>query len=192
MTTVSGSLTAAGAGFAVSVSGRASFAVWGGNGKYHLERSYDSGVTWETVSLDTKGEPAAFNRPVSLDIDEGIDDVLYRVVVDSYSSGTFNYRLTAASADVIAPVNSVAPALSGTEVEGNTLTCSDGTWTGLSPITYTYQWFRDDVEIEGETANTYELVLADVGTVVHCEVTATNVGGTATEPSDDTATITGA
>ena len=81
-----------------------------------------------------------------------------------------------------APVNSVAPALSGTAQEGQTLTCSTGTWSG-SP-TYTYQWKRDGNNITSATNSTYTLVTADVGTSIKCTVTATNFVGSATADSN--------
>ena len=80
------------------------------------------------------------------------------------------------------PVNSVAPALSGTAQEGQTLTCSTGTWSG-SP-TYTYQWKRDGNDITSATNSTYTLVTADVGTSIKCTVTATNFTGSATADSN--------
>ena len=80
------------------------------------------------------------------------------------------------------PVNSVAPALSGTAQEGQTLTCSTGTWSG-SP-TYTYQWKRDGNNITSATNSTYTLVTADVGTSIKCTVTATNFVGSATADSN--------
>jgi hypothetical protein len=49
--------------------------------------------------------------------------------------------------------NSVAPVISGTPTQGQTLTTTDGTWTG-SP-TFTYQWKRDGVAISSATASTY-------------------------------------
>jgi hypothetical protein len=80
------------------------------------------------------------------------------------------------------PVNSVAPALSGTAQEGQTLTCSTGTWSG-SP-TYTYQWKRDGNNITSATNSTYTLVTADVGQSIKCTVTATNFIGSANADSN--------
>lgn len=80
------------------------------------------------------------------------------------------------------PSNSVAPAITGTAQEGQTLTCSTGTWSG-SP-TYTYQWKRNGNNIGGATSSTYLLVLADVGTLIKCTVTATNFVGSATADSN--------
>jgi hypothetical protein len=49
------------------------------------------------------------------------------------------------------PVNSVAPAISGTVRQGYTLTCSSGTWSN-TPDSYSYQWRRDGSEIIGANA----------------------------------------
>lgn len=76
---------------------------------------------------------------------------------------------------VPAPVNSVAPAITGSTSLGALLTCSAGTWSG-SP-TYAYQWTRNGVDIGGATASTYTLVTADTARDVNCRVTATNAGG---------------
>lgn len=90
------------------------------------------------------------------------------------------------------PVNSVAPAISGTETEGQTLSVTTGTWGLASPhnsgtngtITYSYQWTRSDdaggtgeANIGGATSSTYTLTGADVGKFIRCLVRATNDGG---------------
>jgi hypothetical protein len=81
-----------------------------------------------------------------------------------------------------APVNSVAPALSGTAQEGQTLTCSTGTWSGTP--TYTYQWKRNGSNIGSATNSTYTLVTADVGQSILCTVTATNGAGSVNADSN--------
>lgn len=78
------------------------------------------------------------------------------------------------------PVNAVAPVISGALTVGAVLTSTQGTWTGTG-ITYTYQWKRDGVNIAGQTALTYTIVTADVGTTLSCVVTATNANGEASE-----------
>jgi hypothetical protein len=80
------------------------------------------------------------------------------------------------------PSNSVAPAITGTAQEGQTLTCSTGTWSG-SP-TYTYQWKRNGSNITSATNSTYTLVTADVGQSIKCTVTATNFIGSSTADSN--------
>ena len=72
------------------------------------------------------------------------------------------------------PVNTVAPAITGTAQEGQTLTCLTGTWTGTPIITYSYQWKRNNSNIVSATNSTYTLVTADVGQSIKCTVTATN------------------
>jgi len=47
----------------------------------------------------------------------------------------------ATTASAAAPANTTPPALTGTAKVGQTLTVSNGTWSG-SPTGYTYQWQR--------------------------------------------------
>lgn len=84
---------------------------------------------------------------------------------------------------VVAPVNTVAPVASGTARVGETLTTTDGTWTG-SP-TFTYQWRRGGVNIASATNSTYVLVTADVGQAIDCNVTATNAAGAVSQDSNN-------
>ena len=79
------------------------------------------------------------------------------------------------------PVNTVPPDITGNVIVGGVLTCSDGTWTGAAPITYTYQWFRGATAISLATSNTYTIVADDLGTALTCQVTATNGVGAESE-----------
>jgi hypothetical protein len=83
------------------------------------------------------------------------------------------------------PACSVLPAITGTPTEGETLSVSDGTWS-KTPDAYSYQWKRNGVAIAGATEDEYELVEADVGTVITCAVKATNLGVSAVAVSDPT------
>jgi hypothetical protein len=85
------------------------------------------------------------------------------------------------------PVNSVAPAITGTTTQGSTLTCSSGTWS-KSP-SFAYQWNRSGSPIAGATAATRVLAAGDVGATLTCTVTATNSGVSAVATSAATATI---
>jgi hypothetical protein len=99
-------------------------------------------------------------------------------------NGNWMEAWEAITAPVVAPVNTVAPALSYYfRFEGETVDTDDGTWDN-SPTSFTYQWYRDATPISGETLNQYTLAAADVDKDVSCEVTAINAGGSATEPSD--------
>jgi hypothetical protein len=85
-----------------------------------------------------------------------------------------------------APVNVVAPAVTGTATVGSTLTTTNGTWSGSPTPTFTYQWQRVTANISGETASTYVVQAADVNTTVRCVVTATNALGVVSANSNDT------
>ena len=73
-----------------------------------------------------------------------------------------------------APVNTVAPAVTGTATVRQTLSTTNGTWTGAPAPTFTYQWQRVTTNISGATSSTYVIVDADVGNTIRCVVTATN------------------
>ena len=85
-------------------------------------------------------------------------------------------------ASATAPVNTVAPVVSGIGYVGDLLTTTNGTWTG-SPTSYSYQWKRGATNI-GTNANTYTLVSADAGLNITCVVTATNATGSTNATSN--------
>ena len=93
------------------------------------------------------------------------------------------------------PPNTQPPAISGQAVVGQTLTASQGTWTGTG-LTFTYQWRRCDTagaqcaDISGATATTYTVVAADSGKTIRVEVTAKSTTGETTVPSAQTAVVT--
>ena len=88
-----------------------------------------------------------------------------------------------------APSNTVAPAVSGTATVGQTLSTTNGTWIGSSPITYTYQWQRSEFNIGGATSSTYTLVAADAENTIRCVVTGTNIYGNASANSNSTSNV---
>ena len=77
------------------------------------------------------------------------------------------------------PLNTTPPTISGKNDVGELFTVNDGTWTGDLPITFTYQWKRNGINIIGENTTQYLTVLADLGQTITCEVTATNLVGSA-------------
>jgi hypothetical protein len=68
----------------------------------------------------------------------------------------------------VPPSNTVAPAISGTPQQGDQLTVSDGTWTGDTPMTFSYAWS------DGQSGKTITLGSGDVGQTITATVTATN------------------
>ncbi|MDP9386330.1 MAG: hypothetical protein M3P50_14100, partial [Actinomycetota bacterium] len=87
------------------------------------------------------------------------------------------------------PVNTLEPAATGTPRDGETLSSTTGTWTGIATISYTRQWLRCDsagdacAAIPGATASTYKLTADDTGRTVRVQVRATNPDGTQTARS---------
>lgn len=99
-----------------------------------------------------------------------------------------------------APERAGDPVISGSAVEGQTLTTSNGTWIGSEPMTFEYRWLRCDASgggtdgvdcatIPGETRQTYVLSDADAGHTVRSRVIATNADGTASANSNPTSVV---
>lgn len=88
-----------------------------------------------------------------------------------------------------APVNTVAPSITGTAQVGQTLTGATGTWTGTPAPTLTRQWLANDVAIVGATGATYVPVVGDVGKTIKLRVTGTNTSGSAQATSAATAAV---
>jgi hypothetical protein len=118
-------------------------------------------------------------------------------VTATNSEGTES--VTSAAAPIVTvplgPTNTQLPAISGTPETGETLTATDGQWSGAQPIALTRQWQRCDAQgascqpIQGATQPTYVLQQADAGARLRVAVTATNDEGSATATSQPTAVI---
>ena len=87
------------------------------------------------------------------------------------------------AADTGRPANVQAPTLSGTAAQGNALRVSPGTWNGVQPITFTFQWLRCDgagnncVLQPGFADDAYALRDGDIGKTVRARVIARNARG---------------
>lgn len=97
-----------------------------------------------------------------------------------------------------APQNTSAPTISGTAAQGSPLSATSGSWSGDTPITFTYSWLRCDstgascATIGGATGQTYTLVSADVGHTLKVSVLAQNTAGQASASSAPSAVVTAA
>jgi hypothetical protein len=104
-------------------------------------------------------------------------------------------RLPAAPAPTL-PSSTSLPAISGTALQGQTLSASNGSWSGTTPLTYAYQWQRCNssggscAAVGGATGSTDLLGSGDVGFTMRVSVTASNSAGSATATSAATAVVT--
>jgi len=121
-----------------------------------------------------------------------------RVVVkatNSAGSSTAASAPTAVIAAPAAPANSAMPTISGTPQIGQTLTVSNGSWTGPGPITFTYMWRLCDANggscttITGATSASFVLTSADVGHALRARVAARNANGSTAATTVPTAAV---
>jgi hypothetical protein len=122
-----------------------------------------------------------------------------RAIVTATNAGGSN-SATSAQTGVVqsstpaAPTNTAAPAVSGTAQQGQTLTTSNGSWTG-NPSGFSYVWEDCNSSgasctvISGATGNSYALTANDVGHTIRSAVTATNAGGSSSASSAATAVV---
>ena len=124
-----------------------------------------------------------------------------RVVVVATNAGGNSSPATSGPSNVIAaspPINVSPPTISGSPVQGQTLTEGHGTWSN-SPTGYGYQWSDCNANgnrcsaIAGATGQSYALVAGDVGHTIRVEETAVNdVGDSYPVDSAHTAVVTAA
>lgn len=88
-----------------------------------------------------------------------------------------------------APRINAVPTVAGTTTSGQTLTGTNGTFTGMGTITITRQWYRGLNPIIGATNATYVLTGADVGSVIRLSNIARSVHGARRSFSAATATV---
>ena len=115
---------------------------------------------------------------------------------DGSTSATSAASAVIAASGSGAPVNTKEPSISGSTVQGQTLTANPGSWSGASPITYTYQWLRCDTNaancnaIAGETSSNRTLVPDDVCHRLRVRVTASNSSGSTSADSNGSSVVT--
>lgn len=109
----------------------------------------------------TKLSGAAPGAPISLTIEEA--------------------RFLIAAKEAVAPtplVNTLAPAVTGTAKVGQTLSCTQGTWTGANGQ-YTYEWQADhgagfNTILHGNGTNTFVPTTDQIGATIRCRVRGIN------------------
>jgi hypothetical protein len=106
----------------------------------------------------------------------------------------------APSAPATAPASTGEPRIVGTAAVGNTLTATNGSWSGSKPMTFSYRWRRCPKDggapdasncgvIANATGSEYKVRSADAGFRLRVRVTASNSDGSDTSTSNATDTV---
>ncbi|HET7129080.1 MAG TPA: Ig-like domain-containing protein [Gaiellaceae bacterium] len=94
-----------------------------------------------------------------------------------------------------APKNTALPTVSGSAVVGQTLSATTGSWSGTTPMTYSFGWSRCGTTgtgctaVAGAASATYALQSADAGYTFRVTVTATNSASSTSATSAATAVV---
>jgi hypothetical protein len=128
---------------------------------------------------------------------DDVDGHLRAVVTAADADGATTTAVSAISDTVAAaaPRNTELPDVSGDAEISGTLTAAPGTWQGVAPITYVYQWQRCDLagaacaDLPDADASTYTIDQDDAGSTLRVVVTATNASGTSRETSAPTGAV---
>jgi hypothetical protein len=121
---------------------------------------------------------------------------LHANVLATNADGTGKADTTASGvvAPAAPPTNRTRPTISGTPVVGSTLTANNGTWTGASTFSYTWQLCdgsgNNCATIAGATGRTYGVRSSDVGHELLARVRAANRFGATTADTDRTPPVT--
>jgi hypothetical protein len=144
------------------------------------------------------GDCAIVSGATGRDYRLGSADVGRRIRVRVTASNADGSRTAASNpTGVVAgpPVNTAQPWPRGTMLVGQVVAAEPGTWTGRSPISFSYQWLRcntqgGDCVAIGSTSRSYRLTSADLNHKVRFNVTARNSLGSTTVISTESAVVT--
>ncbi len=168
----------------------ASAGTWLGIGNsyaYQWQHSSDGGITWTNVG----GATTASYPLGTTDESTQLRVVLTATNLDGTSSVPSAPTATVPTA---APVNTVAPTVTGTSRRGFILTATPGTWSGIGN-TLAYQWQRSTdngntwSSIAGAISTTYSLGVGDEGAILRILVTVSNPDATVPVPSNPTGVV---
>jgi hypothetical protein len=116
------------------------------------------------------------------DVGDTIDVIVTATNAGGSASQTSAQTGAVTSGGGPAPVNTAEPVISGTVATGDTLSTTNGSWSG-SPTSYSYQWQQCATDgtscsnISGATSNTYTVASGDARHTIEAQVTATNANG---------------
>jgi hypothetical protein len=144
------------------------------------------------------GETGSGYVVASADVGHTIRVAVTATNTDGTSQATSNP--TAVVTSTSAPQRTSDPSVSGSAVQGQTLTATSGGWSGSGPISFSYQWVRCGTDggapdgsncpaVPGATGQTYKLDDDDVNHRMRVRVTATNSAGSSVAASNATGTV---
>ena len=157
---------------------------------YYWQYGTSTAYGQQTASVDAGSGTAAAAASASLSGLTPGTTYHYRLVA-SNADGTdygYDYTLSTSAVTNVAPIDIVAPAISGTVSQGQTLTASTGSWSP-TPTTYAYQWQSSSdggstwSSIAGATASGYTVATGDLGNDLRVVVTATDSFGSTAQAS---------
>jgi streptogramin lyase/type II secretory pathway pseudopilin PulG len=127
--------------------------------------------------------------------DEGHTMVVLVTATNNAGHATEASQPTATVAAAPPVASSPGPVVSGTTEHGQTLTVSNGTWTGDAPTSYSYQWYHcvpgyGCPAVEGATSQSYTLPASDVGDYIYAIVTASDAAGPTQAYSNEVGPVT--
>ncbi|WP_454294829.1 Ig-like domain-containing protein [Salana multivorans] len=121
---------------------------------------------WDPLLPDTEYTLRVYTV---LEDDQGEEQLVER------AAGSFT--TVASEAVVVAPRLVTLPEIAGTARIGSTLTSSAGEWDAVAgapgEVSYAYRWLRDGIPIVGADGASHRVGLADHGTALSVEITAT-------------------
>lgn len=129
----------------------------------------------------------------------GSADVGFRIRVRVTASNADGSRTAASNPTgtvVGPPVNTALPFPRGGMVVGQVVTAEPGTWTGKSPISFSYRWLRcnsaggECQSIPGGSSRSYRVASDDIGRKLRFNTTARNSLGSVTVISTESAVVT--
>jgi CHRD domain len=161
----------------------ASSGSWSGlapiNYAYQWQRCNSSGTSCGSISTATNQNYVLSKGDVGRTI---------RVEVKARNSDGTSQALSAATGQIASlgsvPANTKQPNPSGTAQEGLTVTVNNGSWSGLKPITFSYQWQSCTAvnpictNLTGVTGSSFLIGATEIGSLLRATVTATNSSGT--------------
>ena len=114
--------------------------------------------------------------------------------LSAYVRGTLSSSSPATSPPPAAPANTATPQVTGSTMEGQMVSTSNGSWTN-GPTSYSYSWQDCDgsggncTNVSGANSSSYTLSNGDVGHTMRAVVTASNAGGSTSVSSPATTLV---